>query len=366
MSLHYQTIEEEAVKELRVVTSLQELEVLRVRYLGRKGCIAQEISKIPVLAFSERALAGRQLNELKRKLNDLIESKRPELAQSSSRSKAHHIDISLPGTGGVVASAHPITQVMSSICEIFISFGFRQYEGPEVETEYSNFQALNIPLEHSSRDAFDTFYLESDRRYKTLNKHIHNSTASNASNNLLLRSHTSPGQIRVMKEYSPPVAAIVPGRVYRPDATDASHSCMFHQVEGFLVDRDVRFSDLKGILEKFCQQMFGSSIKMRFRPHFFPFTEPSAEVDISCIICEGKKVNKSQDKACSVCKGTGWLEVLGCGMIHPNVFKAVGYDCKKFSGFAFGMGVERIAMLKYGVDDIRIFFDNDLRFLKQF
>jgi len=383
MSLHYQDIEEKAVRELRVVTSLQELEILRVRYLGRKGCIAQEISKIPTLGFSERALAGRQLNELKRKLNDLIESKRPDLAQKSSRTRDHRLDTSLPGTGGCVATIHPITQVMDSICEIFISFGFMKYEGPEVETEYSNFQALNIPLEHSSRDAFDTFYLESDRRYKTLNEQIPNSaSASDGSNKLLLRSHTSPGQIRVMKEHSPPVAAIVPGRVYRPDATDASHSCMFHQVEGFLVDKDVRFSDLKGILEKFFQQMFGSNTAMRFRPHFFPFTEPSAEVDISCIICDGKKINKAENKPCSVCKGTGWLEILGCGMIHPNVFKAVGYDNKKFTplektardsrsltgftGFAFGMGVERIAMLKYGIDDIRIFFDNDLRFLKQF
>jgi phenylalanyl-tRNA synthetase alpha chain len=229
--------------------------------------------------------------------------------------------------------------MLEEICAIFTRMGFAVVEGPEIETEYNNFTGLNIPLDHPSRDAFDTFYLK------------HNG-------HLLLRSHTSPVQIRVMKKQKPPLAVVVPGRVYRPDSTDASHSCMFHQVEGFMVDTNIKFSDLKGILEVFAKAVFGSEIKMRFRPHFFPFTEPSAEVDISCIICKGR--------GCSVCGRKGWLEILGSGMIHPNVFKNVGYEPGKYTGFAFGMGVERIAMLKYGIDDIRLFFENDLRFLKQF
>jgi phenylalanyl-tRNA synthetase alpha chain len=217
--------------------------------------------------------------------------------------------------------------------------GFCVVEGPEIETEFNNFTGLNIPLDHPSRDAFDTFYLKDCEK-------------------LLLRSHTSPVQVRAMKNRKPPLAIVVPGRVYRPDAVDASHLFMFHQIEGFLVDTNITFADLKGSLEMFAKAVFGNDIKMRFRPHFFPFTEPSAEVDISCIICKGA--------GCSVCGRKGWLEILGCGMIHPNVFKHVGINPDKFSGFAFGMGIERIAMLKYGINDIRLFFENDLRFLKQF
>jgi phenylalanyl-tRNA synthetase alpha chain len=217
--------------------------------------------------------------------------------------------------------------------------GFSVVEGPEIESEYNNFTGLNIPLEHPSREAFDTFYLKDYTK-------------------MLLRSHTSPVQVRQMQEQKPPLAIVVPGRVYRPDAVDASHSFMFHQIEGLMVDKGVKFSDLKGILEMFAQAVFGSDIKMRFRPHFFPFTEPSAEVDISCIICKGK--------GCSVCGRKGWLEILGSGMIHPNVFKQVGIDARRYTGFAFGLGVERIAMLKYGINDIRLFFENDLRFLRQF
>ena len=284
MAFAYKNIEEEALRELNNTNSVQELEIFRVKYLGRKGIIAQEISKLPALPFSERSLAGQQLNELKRKINELIESRRPNLVQKPSQVKTQRLDITLPGTARPIGNTHPIISVMNEICQIFISLGFQRYEGPEVETEYNNFQALNIPLEHPSRDAFDTFYLNVDSRYNILKERLANYREESGSNKLLLRSHTSPGQIRVMKQNQPPVAAIVPGRVYRPDATDASHSCMFHQVEGFLVDKDVRFSDLKGILEKFAQQMFGPKTKMRFRPHFFPFTEPSAEVDISCII----------------------------------------------------------------------------------
>jgi phenylalanyl-tRNA synthetase alpha chain len=226
---------------------------------------------------------------------------------------------------------------------MFKRMGFSIVDGNEVETEYSNFTGLNIPLEHPSREAFDTFYI---------------SLPPTKEGKLLLRSQTSTVQIRAMKSQKPPLAVVAPGRVYRPDAVDASHSFMFHQIEGFIVDENITFSDLKGTLEFFAKGIFGQDIKMRFRPHFFPFTEPSAEVDISCIICRGK--------GCSVCGRKGWLEILGSGMIHPNVFKNVGYDAGKYTGFAFGMGVERIAMLKYGINDIRLFFENDLRFLKQF
>jgi phenylalanyl-tRNA synthetase alpha chain len=221
-------------------------------------------------------------------------------------------------------------------------------EGPEIETEYYNFETLNIPLEHPSRDAFDTFYVKSK------------------SQKYLLRSHTSPVQARFMESHKPPFAIIVPGRVFRPDATDASHSFMFHQVEGLVVGDDISFSDLKGVLTIFAKQMFGEKTKMRLRPSFFPFTEPSAEVDISCIICEGASSSPDGEKRCSVCGGKGWLEILGAGMVNPKVFKNVGYDPEKVTGFAFGMGVERIAMLKHGINDIRLFFENDMRFLKQF
>ncbi|MFH1621792.1 MAG: phenylalanine--tRNA ligase subunit alpha [Candidatus Omnitrophota bacterium] len=360
MSLYYQDIEKKAIEELESINSLEPLDSFQIKYLGRKGLIADLISKISSLPAQDRREAGQKLNYLKNKIKDITDSKRAILSQDSISHKSSSIDLTLPGTIHAIGKKHPLTQVMEAVCRIFISLGFQVFEGPEVETEYNNFQALNIPLDHPSRDAFDTFYLDTNEFVsKTKSKR-------KKCENLLLRSHTSPAQIRVMQKYKPPVATIVPGKVYRPDATDASHSFMFHQVEGFLVDKDVKFSDLKGVLEKFSKEMFGAKIKMRFRPHFFPFTEPSAEVDISCIICGGTGKSREKNKACSVCKGNGWLEILGCGMIHPHVFKSVGYPEKKFTGFAFGMGVERIAMLKYGINDIRIFFENDLRFLNQF
>ena len=259
-----------------------------------------------------------------------------------------------PGKIPQAGTVHPITQTIEEISSIFTRMGFVIAEGPEIENEFNNFSGLNIPLDHPSRDAFDTFYLKPSRPGKARS---------------LLRSHTSPVQIRVMQKHKPPLAVIVPGKVYRPDAVDASHSFMFHQVEGFLVDQAVSFSDLKGVLTLFAQRLFGQDIKMRFRPHFFPFTEPSAEVDISCIICgvhQSTRAPEHQEKRCSVCGGKGWLEILGCGMIHPNVFANVGYPKGKYSGFAFGMGVDRIAMLKHGINDIRLFYENDLRFLRQF
>jgi phenylalanyl-tRNA synthetase alpha chain len=321
--------------------------------------LAKATGSIPTLTREERPEFGKKVNILKNNLIRLLEEKTQYLKEQKA-SGARGIDWTLPGAIPRLGSLHPITQTIQELSSIFSKMGFVVVEGPEIETEYNNFTALNIPLEHPSRDAFDTFYLRREPRAVI--------PASKKDARLLLRSHTSPVQIRVMKKYRPPLAVIVPGKVYRPDAVDASHSFMFHQLEGFLVDEDVKFSDLKGILAVFAKRLFGEDTKMRFRPHFFPFTEPSAEVDISCIICRGQDARrKTQDaRRCSVCGGKGWLEILGCGMIHPNVFANVGYPKGKYTGFAFGMGVDRIAMLKYGINDIRLFYENDLRFIKQF
>jgi len=348
-----ETIKTQIDSEIQNINSSQSLEEFRVKYLGRKGIIAQLTSTIPTLPQQERAAFGKQTNALKNKIVSLIDEKQRVITTEPIQSSAGLGDITLPGITQDLGRLHPITQVIDEICAIFNRMGFSVVEGPEIETEYNNFTGLNIPLEHPSRDVFDTFYLKLGHRSKKSTQHPTPNTQ-----HLLLRSHTSPVQIRVMKSRKPPLAVVVPGRVYRPDAVDASHSFMFHQIEGFMVDENIRFSDLKGALELFAKAVFGKDIKMRFRPHFFPFTEPSAEVDISCFICKGK--------GCSVCGRKGWLEILGSGMIHPNVFKHVGYDSKKYTGFAFGLGIERIAMLKFGIDDIRLFFENDLRFLKQF
>ena len=309
----------------------------------------------------------------------VIEDEKAKQLKEKESSAAEIFDFTLPGVAPQRGTVHPITQTIRQISSIFSPMGFVTVDGPEVETEYNNFTGLNIPLEHPSRDAFDTFYLKSQvTGHKSQVKTCGLRPA--ACGRLLLRSHTSPVQIRVMKAHKPPLAVIVPGKVYRPDAVDASHSFMFHQVEGFLVDDNVKFSDLKGVLALFVKKLFGEDIKMRFRPHFFPFTEPSAEVDISCILCRNRiahsayRISQENDKRlaisdkqkCSVCGGKGWLEILGCGMIHPNVFTNVGYPKGKYTGFAFGMGVDRIAMLKYGINDIRLFYENDLRFLRQF
>ncbi len=333
------SIQPQIETDLAKVVTLPALEEVRVKYLGRKGLIAELTSSIPGLAVEQRGAFGKQVNALKNTLLGLLAEKEKNLITKDNIVKKSNLDMGMPGVMQKLGHIHPITQVIDEICTIFNRMGFSIVQGPEVETEYNNFTGLNIPLEHPSRDAFDTFYLKNYSK-------------------LLLRSHTSPVQVRVMKTQKPPLAIVVPGRVYRPDAVDASHLFMFHQIEGFLVDENIRFSDLKGILGLFAQSVFGQDIKMRFRPHFFPFTEPSVEVDISCIICKGK--------GCSVCGRKGWLEILGAGMIHPNVFAQVGYNPKAYTGFAFGMGVERIAMLKYGINDIRLFFENDLRFLRQF
>ena len=321
--------------EIAKAATPEEFEQIKIKYTGRKGELASLTKVIPSLSNEEKAAFGRGFNALKKYIQDALDAR--ERAFGVSSGKKEYIDVSLDGTGRLPGRLHPLTKVSDEINGIFVSLGFRVAEGPEIEDEFANFQALNIPLDHPSRDAFDTFYLDGS---------------------MLLRSHTSTVQIRIMEKQKPPIQAIMPGRVYRPDAVDASHSFMFHQVEGLMVDKGIKFSDLKGVLNVFAKRMFGESVKLRFRPSFFPFTEPSAEVDVSCIICSGK--------GCSVCSRTGWLEILGAGMVNPNVFRNVGYDPSKYTGFAFGMGVERIAMLKYGINDIRLFFENDVRFLKQF
>ena len=332
-----ETASQDFNKELEECKDLNRIEAIRVKYLGRKGFLTEVLRSLSDLSIEEKKEVGKKANVLKNEFTNKINEIKERIETGGSEAKEGQLDVTLPGVKQTEGSVHPISQTMERINEIFVSLGFRIAEGPEIDTEFYNFEALNIPLEHPSRDAFDTFYVEG--KY-------------------LLRSHTSNVQIHLMESKKPPIQAIMPGRVYRPDAVDASHSFMFHQVEGLMVDEGIDFSDLKGVLSVFCRSMFGENIKMRLRPHFFPFTEPSAEVDISCIICGGK--------GCRVCKGNGWLEILGAGIVDPEVFKAVGYDTEKYTGFAFGMGVERIAMLKYGIEDIRLFYENDIRFLNQF
>lgn len=345
MQWNFQEIQEKARKEIEDVSTVQHLEAFRVRYLGRNGLIPEIFSSLAAAPLEERPALGQHANALRSKIIDLVEEKKKKIRQEQKLVSQRPLDVTLPGIVPEIGRLHILSQTIEQICGMFERLGFVVQEGPEIETEFNNFTALNIPVDHPSRDAFDTFYLE------TPDPQEHGRY-------LLLRSHTSPGQIRIMKKHKPPLAVVIPGKVYRPDAVDASHSFMFHQIEGLLVDDDVRFSDLKGLLTVFCRRFFGEDIKMRFRPHFFPFTEPSAEVDISCYICKAK--------GCSVCGQKGWLEIMGCGMVHPKVFEVAGYPKGKYTGLAFGLGVERLAMLKYGIHDIRLFFENDLRFLKQF
>ncbi len=345
MTWNFEDIRRQAEAEVSGIRDEKDLEALRIRYLGRKGLVQEIYAGLASLPPEQKPAVGKGANDLKNFLSALMEQKLTVLKGQAEKKSGEGIDVTLPGVVPVPGTKHVITQTIEEICGIFEKMGFVVREGPEIETEFNNFTALNIPIDHPSRDAFDTFYLEAK-------------DPENQDRHLLLRSQTSPVQIRVMKEYQPPLAVISPGKVYRPDAVDASHSFMFHQIEGLLVDRDVKFSDLKGLLAAFCERLFGEDIRTRFRPHFFPFTEPSAEVDISCHKCGGT--------GCSMCGRKGWVEILGCGMVHPNVFKAVGYPEGKYTGLAFGMGVERMAMRKYGIHDIRTLYENDVRFLKQF
>ncbi len=327
---------EDAIVE--VSRNSEDLKAIEVELFGKKGLISLIRKKIPEEAPERRKDAGRALNELTnlymaafRDVSDRLQS-----AEKAARLASEKIDVTLPGRRPAPGRAHPIATVTAEVVGIFQGMGFSVAEGPEVELDYYNFEAQNMPKDHQARDMQDTFYV---------------------SDEVLLRTHTSPVQIRVMKSRRPPVQVIAPGKVYRCDA-DVTHTPMFHQVEGFMVDKVITFGHLKGVLESFIGQMFGVGTATRFRPSYFPFTEPSAEMDIQCVICGGS--------GCRVCKGSGWLEILGAGLVDPEVFRAVGYDPAEFTGFAFGMGIERIAMLKYGIDDIRLFFENDLRFLRQF
>ncbi len=318
------------------VTSLEELEKIRVKYLGRNGLVSNLFDQLKTVSSEQKPLLGKNLNELRNQINAEFNQVKTSL-ESNKSSSTSEIDLTLPGKNIHVGSRHILTQTLDEIKSIFKGMGFSVYEGPELESDHNNFEALNFPPDHPARDMQDTFFISKE---------------------FLLRTHTSPVQIRVMENQQPPVRAIMPGRVYRNEAVSARSYCMFHQVEGLYVDTDVTFAELKGTLVSFAQQFYSEDLKYRFRPSFFPFTEPSAEMDITCFICKGK--------GCKICKGTGWLEILGCGMVDPNVFDNVNYDSEKYTGYAFGMGIERIAMLKYGIDDIRVFFENDYRFLSQF
>ncbi|HXX52978.1 MAG TPA: phenylalanine--tRNA ligase subunit alpha, partial [Thermodesulfovibrionales bacterium] len=314
------------------------LQLLRVKYLGKKGALTAQLKLLPTIAPEERPEFGKLINEIKAFIEQETDSKESILKRAELNKKlvSEAIDVTLPGKYTPPGKMHPINQVLGEILDIFLGMGFDIRVGPEVELDYYNFEALNIPKDHPARDMQDTFYITDE---------------------VLLRTHTSPVQVRVMEKTKPPLKFVAPGKVYRCDA-DVSHTPMFHQVEGLMVDVDISFSDLKGVLELFVHRMFSKNIPIRFRPSFFPFTEPSAEVDIGCILCGGS--------GCRVCKGSGWLEVLGAGMVNPRVFEMVGYSPDMYTGFAFGMGVERITMLKYSIDDIRMFYENDIRFLRQF
>jgi len=338
MTGELEVLREQAEAELGKAGSEEEVQAIRTRYLGRKGLLTGLLRNIAHVAPEDRPRFGKDCNEIKESLSARIDEILDRLACSRKERAilSERLDVTLPGRAVRHGRLHPVTQVREEICRIFAGLGFSAVEGPEIELDYYNFEALNIPKDHPARDMQDTFYVE---------------------DNIVLRTHTSPVQVRIMEKTRPPVRILSPGRVYRRDS-DISHTPMFHQIEGLLVDRGITFGDLKGVLTVFLRQMFGEDTVLRFRPSFFPFTEPSAEVDIRCVMCRGQ--------GCRVCGQSGWLEILGSGMVDPEVFKNVSYDPEEYTGFAFGLGLERIAMLKFGISDIRLFFENDLRFLEQF
>lgn len=339
-------LETASKEELLSVSDLSQLETWRIKYLGRKGGLLQILHRLGELPPEERVRIGKRANEIKNLLFGLFKEKEQQLKTKLPFEKEEFFDFTLPGHPYSVGHRHPLAKVFTEIVKIFSNLGFAVAEGPEIETDYYNFEALNFPKDHPARDMQNSFYLQLPITHHP------------SPQEYLLRTHTSPVQIRVMEKNRPPIRIIAPGRVFRHEAIDPSHLAMFHQVEGLTVDEKVTFADLKGTLTLFVQKMFGKETKARFRPSYFPFVEPGAEVDISCIICSGK--------GCRVCKNSGYLELLGAGMVHTKVFQAVGYNPNKYTGFAFGLGVERVAMLKYGVDDLRLFYSNDLRFLSQF
>lgn len=318
---------------------LEKLEELRVRFLGKKGELTAVMKGMGKLSPEERPVIGQLANEVRSRIEQALEEKKNALEAElqNAKMKRERLDVTMPGRRSAEGGKHPLLTVLDDLKDIFIGMGFTIAEGPEVELDYYNFEALNIPKDHPARDTQDTFYINE---------------------NLVLRSQTSPVQVRTMENQKPPIRIIAPGRVYRSDAVDATHSPVFHQVEGLVVDKGITMADLKGTLEIFVKKLYGEETRLRFRPHHFPFTEPSAEVDISCFNCGGE--------GCRVCKGEGWIEILGCGMVHPRVLQNCGIDPEEYSGFAFGIGLERVAMFRYDVDDMRMFFENDVRFLKQF
>ncbi len=328
----------QALEAVRHSGDVAALEQLRVHYLGKKGEITSLMKQLGSLSAEERPQAGARINTAKEQVQDALNARKALLERAALDEKlaAERIDVTLPGRGQTSGGLHPVTRTLERVEQIFTNIGYQVAEGPEVEDDYHNFEALNIPGHHPARAMHDTFYFNA---------------------NMLLRTHTSPVQVRTMESQQPPIRIVCPGRVYRCDS-DVTHSPMFHQIEGLLVDEGVNFADLKGTIEEFLRVFFEKELGVRFRPSFFPFTEPSAEVDMQCVMCNGK--------GCRVCKQTGWLEVMGCGMVHPNVLRMSGIDPERYQGFAFGMGAERLAMLRYGVNDLRLFFDNDLRFLAQF
>ena len=332
-------IKENSIKEINACENLKTLNDVRVKYLGKKGELTLVLREMGKLSKEERPVIGSLVNEVRDELNLLLEQKEKELNSKELQKKleTENIDVTEPSKKIVLGSKHPITQVIEEVEEIFLGMGYEIADGPEVEKATYNFDKLNTPPDHPARDIQDTFYITDD---------------------ILLRSQTSPVQARVMEEKKPPIKIICPGAVYRSDSVDSTHSPVFHQIEGLVVDKNISMTDLKGTLEMFAKKCLGENTKIRFRPHHFPFTEPSAEADVSCFVCGGK--------GCKVCKGEGWIELLGCGMVHPNVFRNCGIDPEIYTGFAFGFGVERIAMAKFGIEDMRLLFENDVRFLKQF
>ena len=333
-----QSIKVSAGEEIEKATHLKEVQELKIKYLGKKGILTGKLKSLASIPLEERREYGRVLNEAKIYIEELLQKQeeRFKALELDRALRTQRIDVTIPGFYIPKGRLHPTTQILDEVIGIFSSLGFSVEEGPEVELDFYNFEALNMPKDHPARDMQDTFYISDD---------------------VVLRTHTSSVQVRVMEKNAPPLRVIAPGKVYRCDA-DVTHIPMFHQLEGFMVDKHIAMSDLKGVLEVFIHMVFGPDTKLRFRPSFFPFTEPSAEIDISCVICKGA--------GCNVCKNTGWIEILGAGMINPKVFEMAGYDPEQYTGFAFGMGIERVAMLKYGIDDIRLFYENDKRFLKQF
>ncbi|MBR5230083.1 MAG: phenylalanine--tRNA ligase subunit alpha [Firmicutes bacterium] len=339
MQTKLQQILEESKQQLQAAASVQEAEDVRIKVLGKKGALTEILKSMGKLAPEERKELGQAANQVRAEIEGLLEETFAKLksAAQEAKFKAEKIDVTEPGKTVKLGAKHPVTVTIEEMSKVFKSMGFTLTEGPEVETVFNNFDALNAGPNHPARDWTDTFYISDD---------------------VLLRTQTSPVQVRVLQSQEPPIRVFAPGRTFRCDTADATHSPMFHQVEGLVVDEGITMADLKGVLDSFAKQMFGSETKTKFRPHHFPFTEPSAEMDVSCFKCGGK--------GCRVCKGSGWIEILGCGMVHPNVLKVGGIDTEKYTGFAFGVGVERVAMLKYGIDDIRLMYENDMRFIEQF